>query len=570
MLVFGSLIYFPARTEKSPDQRALAANRCAIEPAESAVADLTILCWTSGNFRAKTAEQLARRIAPMVRTERRQAPRMTVKGLTYVNLDRDNGGIILNISEGGLSFQSTAPVQCTETIRFWFSYRSQPIEADVPGFIETGGELAWTDDVQKRGGLRFTNLRPEARKQIRDWICQPSPVKINEKSALSSPSSPKSPVLNVKRSDTNAARGDSTGLEALFRHVQSGRLWSGFSGGLVAGLLVSAIVVAVFLLVSRSRELGDSLIQLGERLGGRSWAGSQEPHSTAPGPPPVSPEPKTGPADLQTLAAAPVQAPLPKKLVSTAAAKPYGVELEAASHGTLSHSDPSVKVSGTPAVSSTAGRPLVPEIVVAPTSEPSPMFGATAPEMEPASRPRIHIEPSEVGDIGMRSEKYLEIGKFKEKLLADRTTGQLSQLGFPATVIQRNRFLGKSYQVLVGPYGSDLDAEAVHKNLASLGFTPRSYERGQRDFSLPPVLKVGGTHLPVGYCMISWESYTPDAIVKFESDRGMSVTVEGKWVNQGARYSNNAIVYVENRDGSRTLLEIRFNRMGRALVFRRG
>ena len=129
----------------------------------------------------------------MVRTERRQAPRMTVKGLAYVNLERDNGGIILNISEGGLCFQSTAPVQCTETIRFWFSYRSQRIEADVgkneaqtrdaPGFIETGGELAWTDDAQKRGGLRFTNLPPEARKQIRDWIRHPSLVKINEKSA---------------------------------------------------------------------------------------------------------------------------------------------------------------------------------------------------------------------------------------------------------------------------------------------------------------------------------------------------------------------------------------------------
>ncbi len=520
----------------------------------------------------------------MVRTERRQAPRMTVKGLAYVNLERDNGGIILNISEGGLCFQSTAPVQCTETIRFWFSYRSQRIEADVgkneaqtrdaPGFIETGGELAWTDDAQKRGGLRFMNLPPEARKQIRDWIRHPSLVKINEKSAPSPPSSHKSPVLNVKRSDTNAARGDSTGLEALFRHVQSGRPWTGFSGGLVAGLLVSAIVVAVFLLLSHSHELGDSLIQLGERLGGRSWAGSQEPYSTAPGPPPVSPEPKTGPAEIQTLAAAPVQAPLPKKLVSTAipaAAKPSGVELEAASHGTLALSAPSVKVSGTPAVSSTAGRPLVPEIVVAPTSEPSAsMFGATAPEMELRSRPNVHIEPSKVGDFGMRSEKYLEVGKFKEKLLADRTTGQLSQLGFPATVIQRHRFLGKSYQVLVGPYGSDYDAEAVHKDLASLGFTPRSYERGQRDFSLPPALKVGGTHLPVGYCMISWESYTPNAIVKFESDRGMSVTVEGKWVNQGARYSQNAIVYVENRDGSRTLLEIRFHRMGQALVFGRG
>ncbi len=70
--------------------------------------------------------------------------------------------------------------------------------------------------------------------------------------------------------------------------------------------------------------------------------------------------------------------------------------------------------------------------------------------------------------------------------------------------------------------------------------------------------------------MISWESYTPNAIVKFESDRGMSVTIEGKWVNQGAAYSQNAIVYVENRDGSRTLLEIRFHRMGQALVFGRG
>ena len=520
----------------------------------------------------------------MEKTERREAPRMTVKELAYVNLDRDHGGIILNISEGGLCFQSTAPVQFTETIRFWFSYRSQQIEADVgkdeaqtrevPGFIETGGELAWTDDAQKRGGLRFTNLPPEARKQIRDWIRQPSLVKINEKSAPSSPSSHKSPVLNVKRSDTNAARGDSTGLEAPFRRVQSGRLWTGFSGGLVAGLLVSAVVVAVFLLLSHSRELGDSLIQLGERLGGRSWAGSQEPHSTAPGPPPVSTEPKTGPAELQTLAAAPVQAPLPEKLVSTpipAAAKPSGVELEAWSHGTLALSAPSAEVSGTPVVSSTAGRPLVPKIVVVPTSEPSAsMFGVTAPEMELRSRPSVHIEPSKVGDIGLRSEKYLEVGKFKEKLLADRTTGQLSQLGFPATVIQRNRFLGKSYQVLVGPYWSDEDAGAVHKELASLGFTPRSYERGQRDFSLPTALKVGATHLPVGDCIITWESYTPNAIVKFESDRGMSVTVEGKWVNQGARYSNNAVVYDLNRDGSRTLVEIRFQRMGRALVFRKG
>jgi hypothetical protein len=136
-------------------------------------------------------------------------------------------------------------------------------------------------------------------------------------------------------------------------------------------------------------------------------------------------------------------------------------------------------------------------------------------------------------------------------------------------VIQRNRLFGKSYQVLVGPYESDPEAETIHKNLTSLGFTPRSYERGKRDFSLPPKLKVGGSELPVGYCVISWESYSPNAIVKFEDIRGTSVTVEGRWVDRDERYSDNAVVYLENKYGFRTLLEIRFNRMGQALVFGR-
>jgi hypothetical protein len=195
------------------------------------------------------------------------------------------------------------------------------------------------------------------------------------------------------------------------------------------------------------------------------------------------------------------------------------------------------------------------------------MLRATAPELEMAKPPGVHIEPSKVEGDGMRSEKYLEVGRFKEKLLADKRTGQLSQLGFPATVIQWNRFWGKSYQVLVGPYGGDHEAEAAHKDLVSLGFKPRSYERGQRDFTLPRALKVGGTHLPVGSCVISWESYTPDAIVKIEGDRGMGVTVEGRWVNHGVSYTENAVVYQTNRGGSRTLVEIRFSGMGRALVF---
>ena len=73
-------------------------------------------------------------------TERRQAPRMTVKELAYVNLDRDNGGIILDVSEGGLCFQATAPVQCVEKVRLWFSYRSPRTQAKPEHALKQDGQ----------------------------------------------------------------------------------------------------------------------------------------------------------------------------------------------------------------------------------------------------------------------------------------------------------------------------------------------------------------------------------------------------------------------------------------------
>lgn len=67
--------------------------------------------------------------------------------------------------------------------------------------------------------------------------------------------------------------------------------------------------------------------------------------------------------------------------------------------------------------------------------------------------------------------------------------------------------------------------------------------------------------------MISWESYTPDAVVKIEDTGGLGFTVAGKWVKQNTRFPADAIGYQKNRDGSRTLIEIRFAGMRQALVF---
>ena len=124
-----------------------------------------------------------------------------------------------------------------------------------------------------------------------------------------------------------------------------------------------------------------------------------------------------------------------------------------------------------------------------------------------------------------------------------------------------------SYQVLVGPYGSEAEAEVAHQSLVSRGFKARSYERGSRTFTFLSRLTVNGTHMPVGNFVISWESYIPDAIVKFEKDGSVLGTTEGKWVRRGVKYADDAVVYRKNSDGSRTLLEIRFAGMSQALVF---
>ena len=574
----------------------------------------------------------------MVSTQRRRAPRMTVKEPAYVNLDSDNGGIVLNVSEGGLCFESTAPVDRTETIRLWFSYgrqrvgaavgqawKDQPQTEVVSRFIETGSELAWADETRKRGGLKFTNLSAEAREQIRDWIAEHAPVGGTDEPEFPFASLRKSTIFNLTGSFTNPEQSASTRLDVPFRHVQSRSLWTVFSVGLVAGVLVSALVVGVYALVNHSRELGDFLIQVGERFGGRSRSEPISPavvanSATSTLPEPRSPEsatqpqavsaqaqtaaparPQTGlPAQSQAdaptraqsvaptppsesismqsqlTAPAPTQTPAPEKLLSTAtppstAAKPP-IEPETTSVvAAASFLSPHVKDSDGPAASAIAGNPSVPESTAAPTSAPGENTPRpTAPKMEFESRPIAQVEPSKVQGVEMRSEKYLEVGKFKEKLLADKTTRQLSKLGYSATVIEWNKFFGRSYRVLTGPYGSEPDAESAHKSLASLGFTPRSYERGKRDFSLPPALRVGTTRLPVGYCVISWESYIPEAIVKIQDERGNNVTVEGKWVKQDSKYGENAVAYVKNRDGSRTLIEIRFAGMAQTLVFPRG
>jgi|HubBroStandDraft_4_1064222.scaffolds.fasta_scaffold32990_3 hypothetical protein len=514
--------------------------------------------------------------------ERRQSTRTTLSGVVYINFDSDNGGIVLNVSEGGLCFHSVAPVQREGAIRFWFSEHKQRIEAD--------GEITWIDETRKTGGLRFTALPAEGHEQIRNWISQPS-IRLAVEKPPARPVPPPSPypdfsavphetdvapgspvVPAVHSSDATASPGlaaedSSEASETSEIKVLDPR--TGFSRGLATGLLVSALLAVPFLLHSYRHELGESLIRLGERLASKSRAQTQ---TVTPAQQfAITPLQSSSPTHRQIPASPPEKVPLPP---TTNPAKAQQPKLDPSRPIVAGHAAAGGLANRTPASAATLSSPpavSLPTTAAAPVSSVVPDKIGTVPPDKPANNPDVHAEVTgSAGSSGSSPAGYFEVGKFKNNLLADNVADKLGQLGFHAAVVQKGRLWMNSYSVLVGPYGNNHDADAARKDLVLHGFAPRAFEKGSRDFRLPLALTLNGAQVPVGDYTISWESYSPDAVVKFTQSYSYDVvaTAEGKWVKSEVPFQRNAVVWKKGSDGSQTLLEIRFGGMSRALVFR--
>jgi len=541
--------------------------------------------------------------------ERRQSARTPLHEFAYINIEGNNGGSVLNVSEGGLCFHSIAPVERNGTIRFWFAEHNRRIEA--------AGKLAWTDETKKTGGVQFTALPAGAREQIRKWIRQSAtPSSSNRPSVPASLPVFSSPVVGLETTtvfDSAAAPADvSRGAGVL-------RPGSGFSRGLATGLLLSAFVLAVLVFHDYRRELGESLIRLGERFAAKPQEQMQvqtpapqaavvapAPQAATPAQPTPTPTlqavtpprqtevvsaPRTPPPPPQTVSPAPltvastprsvsaqppasstprteVVAPppaqvlpaekaLPQPLVSPAATQQAKLVIPEPATAT-STSGGAVPVASTRTATTT---PLTPS-----TTSPLPA-AATGGDSAPEKPGTTQVElagGAEKGDVV--PERFFEIGKFKDQSGAEKTTDELAQLGFHANLVQKGHLWMSSYRVLVGPYGDDERAETAHHTLLSRGFKPRPFEKGSRTLTFRSKLTVHGARLYDGDCVIRWESYISDATVKFEQDNYLVTTVAGKWVKRATKYRRDTYVYRRNVDGSRTLLEIQFAGMNRALV----
>jgi len=93
----------------------------------------------------------------------RDHPRHELHTLTYVTLEKANGGIIRDISHQGIGVQLVAAVPPRQQLRVRFELCHPRLR------VETVGEVSWS---RRSGqcGIRFLDLSPSMARQINEWI----------------------------------------------------------------------------------------------------------------------------------------------------------------------------------------------------------------------------------------------------------------------------------------------------------------------------------------------------------------------------------------------------------------
>lgn len=218
--------------------------------------------------------------------------------LLYAELGPNNGSIVLNLSEGGCSFQAITPIRNQE-LHFSFAIGGGQE-------IEGTGRVVWVEKTKKVGGMRFINLTAPLQEQIRSWLADPKAIDVSATVYSPVATMPGDPEAKARRKRLREearlqweaaqhhweypvpverpiqAAADSFPSEADIRQPETAPELEALqavpqesirspSAGLWRG--VAAIVLAATLgslMIAYHRQTGSALIWLGTMLGGRA------------------------------------------------------------------------------------------------------------------------------------------------------------------------------------------------------------------------------------------------------------------------------------------------------------
>jgi hypothetical protein len=116
-----------------------------------------------------------------IKSERRSAFRQNVASVVYLDLQPNNGGILLNLNDGGMRVSVAHPLIASRTVHFSFVL-------DARSKVEGTGRIAWISESGRSAGIRFVQLSENSLGQISNWMKTASssviePIKLEPRSA---------------------------------------------------------------------------------------------------------------------------------------------------------------------------------------------------------------------------------------------------------------------------------------------------------------------------------------------------------------------------------------------------
>jgi len=132
-------------------------------------------------------------------SERRSCLRHKVHGPVFASFDGVTGGMILDLSDQGLSMQTAVPVKAKQRLHLRLDLPKNDLPkndlpSNAPGnseAFETTGYVAWADALG-RAGVRFSELPAEARRRLDQWLTRndQAPSRTAPKLTLDAPPPP--------------------------------------------------------------------------------------------------------------------------------------------------------------------------------------------------------------------------------------------------------------------------------------------------------------------------------------------------------------------------------------------
>lgn len=134
--------------------------------------------------------------------------RQRPNSLTYIEIDRENGGIVLDACKGGVSVQAVVSITENELPQIRMKL------PDSNDWLETRARVIWTRESRKIAGLQFEELSDQSLAQLNDWLSRDASTNTSEVVHAGAPTI-RTKAIETELVETHAIKIEATEASAV-------------------------------------------------------------------------------------------------------------------------------------------------------------------------------------------------------------------------------------------------------------------------------------------------------------------------------------------------------------------